>query len=234
LVLICSECDCGHRYCCDEHSKEGRRQKHANAQADYQREHHETWKTAHKDQQKNYRDREREQAARLACTAVGVGCAVPVVAADDPQATASSSSSAPGRVVVTGSLMPQVQQKETANPVTAITFEDLTENGFVTVANAVQRSSPATAAVQGVQLVDGFAPEHKRTEECEQVVTGVTDQSLEGPATQGKVSVQAHPAKDDTRERLIEARFRHKPMCCMFCDRVLASYAGVNTRIWSG
>lgn len=230
-ALICSECDRGHRYCCKEHSKEGRRQNRAKTQADYQRRHHETWKLAHKDQQKDYRDRERERAraaqSAALCAAAGVGCGVPalrpVVATDDWQ---SSSSSAPEKVVVTGSLIRKTQQKETANPVTVITSEVLTEKGFVTAADAVQRSYPATGAVQGGQ------PE--RMEECEQAVSSVTDQSLLSPATQTKVSVQAHPATDNTSERLIEACSRHKPMCCVVCDRVPEPFAGVHTWNWGG
>jgi hypothetical protein len=198
LVLICSKCDYGHRYCCEEHSKEGRRQKHAKAQADYQREHHDTWKVVHKDQQQKYRDRKRAGAP------------------NDPQTTASDSSNsaskpAPKKVVVTGCLIPQQIPMD-----------------------AAECSSPDTCADQGTEFLDDFTPESKRTEEREQAASRVTDQTLASPATQIKVSVQAHPATDDTSERPIEARYRHKPMCCMFCERVLASFAGVSTCIWSG
>jgi outer membrane receptor protein involved in Fe transport len=60
-------------------------------------------------------------------------------------------------VVVTGSLIPQTQ-KETANPVTVITAEDLQTKGFATVSEALQRSALATGAVQGPQFVNGFTP----------------------------------------------------------------------------
>jgi hypothetical protein len=128
-VLICSECDCGHRYCCEEHSKKGRREKHAQAQADYQRNNHEKWKDAHREQQKSYRDR-------------------------------------------------------------------------------------------------------KRAEQREQSASRVTDHSLEKPAIQSSLSVSAPtPAATDVSEPAIEALFRDRPMCCMFCGKVLAPDAGVH--VWS-
>jgi len=60
-------------------------------------------------------------------------------------------------IVVTGSLIPQTI-KETANPVTVITAEDLQTKGFASVADALQRSALATGAVQGPQFVQGFTP----------------------------------------------------------------------------
>jgi outer membrane receptor protein involved in Fe transport len=60
-------------------------------------------------------------------------------------------------IVVTGSLIPQTV-KETANPVTVITAEDLQLKGYATVADALQRSVLATGAVQGPQFVGGFTP----------------------------------------------------------------------------
>ena len=228
LVLICRECDRGHRYCSKEHSKEGRRQKHAKSQADHQHNNHDTWTVAHQGHQKNYRDREREreraEAARLAlCTAAGGDCAVPVArpvaVADAPQTTASSSirnpSTAPEKVVVTSYLITQAQQKETAGPVTVTA--DLTEKGFVRVAGAVQCLSLTTVGVQGPQLVDGVTPETQLTEERQQAGYRVTDHGLSGSQTQVKVSKQAYPATDNARERLAESRFRHKPICCVFC-----------------
>jgi hypothetical protein len=132
LVLICSECDCGHRYCSEEHSKEARRQKHAQAQANYQRKHHKEWRVAHREHQKSYRERERAEQRRRSAS-------------------------------------------------------------------------------------------------------GVTDQSLEKPATQINVSVHAPtPAATDANEPAVEARFRDKPMCCMFCRNVLAPFAGVHVWRWSG
>jgi len=61
LVLVCRKCDHGYRYCSEECSKEARRQKHARAQADYQRVHHEQWRVAHRAQQRCFRDRERRR-----------------------------------------------------------------------------------------------------------------------------------------------------------------------------
>ena len=60
-------------------------------------------------------------------------------------------------VVVTGSLIPQVE-KETAQPVATITQEDIQQKGFASVADALQHSSFATGAVQGPQTVNGFTP----------------------------------------------------------------------------
>lgn len=213
LVLICNKCDYGHRYCSKEHSKEGRRQKHAKAQADYQREHHATWKNAHRTDQKNYRDRESEraQAAQSAAVhaAADVGCAVPapqpVVAVDDLQ-SAASSSSAPEKNVAMGSLSRQMQSHETPNVVTVIRPEQITEKGSVTVARTVPT-------------------EHL----VEHVTSGVTDHTLERLKTPVKVSVQGLPATEDTGERPIEARFPHKPMCCKLCERVLEPTAGFHT-----
>jgi hypothetical protein len=132
MVLICSSCDFGHRYCCQEHSKEGRRRKHAKAQADYQQEHHEAWKSAHRDQQRKYRDCERER---------------------------------------------------------------------------------------------------KRAEAAQGVASRVTDHTLSGGPAKTKVDVI--PTTDTISERPIEVLFRDKPMCCMFCQRVLASFAGISTRRWT-
>jgi iron complex outermembrane recepter protein len=58
-------------------------------------------------------------------------------------------------VVITGSLIPQTE-KETANPVTVITAEDLQTKGFATVSEALQHSALATGSVQGPQYVGGF------------------------------------------------------------------------------
>jgi hypothetical protein len=231
LVLICSKCDYGHRYCSKEHSKQGRRQKHAVAQSNYQRDNHETWKAAHKGQQKSYRDRERERAQSGQNT---VPTLQPVVAADDPQATGPSSSTpgnpAPEKVVVTGPLIPQTQQNEKIDPVTVTTPADLTEKGSARAADAVPCSSPATGADHGTQLRVDLASEREQTQGRGQADSGVTDQTLASPAAPVKVLVQAHPATGDTSERLIEARFRHTPMCCMFCDTVLALFAGIH--VW--
>jgi hypothetical protein len=132
MVLICSKCDFGHRYCCKEHSKEGRRQKHANAQAHHQEEHHEAWKDAHRTAQKKYRDGERER---------------------------------------------------------------------------------------------------KQAQAAQRAASRVTDHTLLGRPE--PIKVHAIPATDTTSERPIETLFRDKPMCCMFCKRVLASFASISTRRWT-
>ncbi len=60
-------------------------------------------------------------------------------------------------VVVTGSLIPQVRN-ETAQPVTVITAEEIQAKGFSTIADALQRSSFATGAVQNPQESNTFTP----------------------------------------------------------------------------
>jgi hypothetical protein len=133
LLLIDRKCDSGHRYCSDTCRKEARREKHAQAQADYQRDHHEKWKIAHRNDQKNYRDRERA-----------------------------------------------------------------------------------------------------REEQLKRAASGVTDQGLVHPATKINIAVSAPTATEDPGERPTEARFQHLPMCCMFCGRLLAPFAGSSIQRWSG
>lgn len=58
-------------------------------------------------------------------------------------------------VVVTGSLIPQVRA-ETAQPLTVISAEDIQTKGFYNIADALQRSSFATGAVQGAEYNGGF------------------------------------------------------------------------------
>ena len=60
-------------------------------------------------------------------------------------------------VVVTGSLIPQ-ERAQTAQPVTVITAEDIQIKGFVSVADALQRSSFATGHVQNPQESNQFTP----------------------------------------------------------------------------
>ena len=60
-------------------------------------------------------------------------------------------------VVITGSLIPQAE-KETAQPITVITPADLQVKGFATVAEALQRSSFATGAIQNPQNTNLFTP----------------------------------------------------------------------------
>lgn len=60
-------------------------------------------------------------------------------------------------VVVTGSLIPQVQ-KETAQPLTVITFDDIQKKGFTSVADALQHTSFATGGIQNGQFSGGFTP----------------------------------------------------------------------------
>ena len=60
-------------------------------------------------------------------------------------------------VIVTGSLIPQIRA-ETAQPVTVITADDIQAKGFSNVAEALQRSSFATGAVQNPQISNQFTP----------------------------------------------------------------------------
>ncbi|MBS0580224.1 MAG: TonB-dependent receptor [Proteobacteria bacterium] len=60
-------------------------------------------------------------------------------------------------VVVTGSLIPQTE-KETSQPLTVITTDDIQKKGFASVAEALQHTSFATGSVQGPQFSVGFTP----------------------------------------------------------------------------
>ena len=60
-------------------------------------------------------------------------------------------------VVVTGSLIPQIQQ-ETASPVIAITAEDMQRQGFRNVYDVLRAQPLATGAVQDNQFSAGFTP----------------------------------------------------------------------------
>jgi iron complex outermembrane recepter protein len=102
-----------------------------------------------------------------AALALGAGLARPADAAaaaaattasvDTDTSTTNKKAEALQEVVVTGSLIPQLQQ-ETAQPITVITPEEIQQKGFSSVADALQHSSFATGAVQGPQFVNGFTP----------------------------------------------------------------------------
>jgi iron complex outermembrane receptor protein len=61
-------------------------------------------------------------------------------------------------VVITGSLIPQQIQKETAQPLTVITPDDIQKKGFTSVADALQHTSFATGGIQNSQSANGFTP----------------------------------------------------------------------------
>ncbi len=85
--------------------------------------------------------------ATLAGAAVAL-CAVAAGPARAADAAATATTEKLQEVVVTGSLIPQVE-KETAQPVATITAEDIQQKGFASVADALQHSSFATGAMQG-------------------------------------------------------------------------------------
>ena len=92
------------------------------------------------------------RCAALAALALGIGFAVQPSHAAAAAADTSTTSNKPKadeleEVVVTGSLIPQIRA-ETSQPVTVITAEDIQAKGFASVADAVQRSSFATGAIQ--------------------------------------------------------------------------------------
>ena len=69
---------------------------------------------------------------------------------------ASDEDSEIATVTVTGSLIPQRTDIETAAPITVISAEDLQVRGFTSVADAVQQASFSNGAVQGAQYSGGF------------------------------------------------------------------------------
>src|SRR4030095_125996 len=80
------------------------------------------------------------------------------VAAAQQDTTAGEAQVAPTEldmVVVTGSLIPQIQQ-ETASPVVAITAEDISRQGFQNVSEVLRAQPLATGAVQDNQFSGGF------------------------------------------------------------------------------
>ena len=102
------------------------------------------------------RFRSHALASSLASVALvlGGGLARPASAAD---AAAAAPTDKLEEVVVTGSLIPQTE-KETAQPLTVITPDDIQQKGFASVADALQHTSFATGSVQGPQSVNGFTP----------------------------------------------------------------------------
>jgi iron complex outermembrane recepter protein len=77
--------------------------------------------------------------------------------ADNPASSRTGSSEELTEIVITGSLIPQAS-KETAQPITVITSEDLRAKGFATVAEALQHTSFATGAIQNPQETNSFTP----------------------------------------------------------------------------
>jgi hypothetical protein len=234
MVLICSKCDRGHFYCCEEHSKAGRRRNHAETQARYkeknQKERPEEWREDRRESQQKHRDGKRKQKEATQsvalCVAASADCAVsapqPVTAIDDWQTTAGSSAEPENEEIAANSLLTQTQQKATNSPAPVITSGELTGKDFVRAADCVPCLSPAADAVQGAWPIDGLTPER------------VTDHSLEVSAAQIKVSAQAHPATDDTSGKPTGACFETKPSCCMCCGWVPEPSSGVHTWPRSG
>ena len=60
-------------------------------------------------------------------------------------------------VVVTGSLIPQATDDQSA-PMTVITGEQMVERGFASVAEALQQMTNANGSVEGPQFTNGFTP----------------------------------------------------------------------------
>ena len=62
-------------------------------------------------------------------------------------------------VTVTGSLIPQAKDRPmVSTPVLSLSAEDLQNNGFTTIADALQQSSISTGGVEGPQFNEGFTP----------------------------------------------------------------------------
>jgi iron complex outermembrane receptor protein len=80
----------------------------------------------------------------------GVACAASAAAPAADTATNTLE-----EVVVTGSLIPQTV-KETAQPLTVITPDDIQKKGFSSVADALQHASFATGSVQGANTTGAF------------------------------------------------------------------------------
>ncbi|HEY3730694.1 MAG TPA: hypothetical protein VGL28_05465, partial [Steroidobacteraceae bacterium] len=89
--------------------------------------------------------------------AVALGLSGIGVAASADQQNSADTAQQLETVVVTGSLIPQLQSEaQNFTPVTVITAEDLQQRGFSTVADALQHASFSTGAVQGPQYSGGF------------------------------------------------------------------------------
>src|SRR5689334_18871022 len=79
----------------------------------------------------------------------GVVLASPVLAADADDTELTT-------VTVTGSLIPQKTETETAAPLTTISAEDMQVRGFTSIADALQQSTFSNGSVQGAQYSGGF------------------------------------------------------------------------------
>lgn len=87
----------------------------------------------------------------VAALSLGLGYGLMASAADE-----TPDESEIATVTVTGSLIPQRTDVETAAPITVITATDLQVRGFTSVADAVQQASFSNGAVQGAQFSGGF------------------------------------------------------------------------------
>ena len=97
--------------------------------------------------------RSRLTAAMLA--AILMPAAASALAQDTEESSSQNSQTEAtnlGKVVVTGSLIPQTEL-ETFAPVTIITAEDIRARGFNTISDVLQKSTFATGAVQGAQTL---------------------------------------------------------------------------------
>ena len=95
---------------------------------------------------------------KLLAAAVCAALASPVTWAQDADTTEEKKSATDiDAVVVTGSLIPQVQI-ENANPVIQITAEDIDRQGFRNVYEVLRAQPLATGAVQDNQFSAGFTP----------------------------------------------------------------------------
>ncbi|MBV8784736.1 MAG: Plug domain-containing protein, partial [Gammaproteobacteria bacterium] len=101
---------------------------------------------------------ERAENRTVFALTFGTACALAAELAFAATAPATDADSSKlQEVVVTGSLIPQVE-KETSAPVTVISADDIETKGFANVAEALQHSNFATGSVQGPQFVNGFTP----------------------------------------------------------------------------
>ncbi len=96
-------------------------------------------------------------ATALLLAASGARAATPADTSSSSASDSSSSKEQLAEVVVTGSLIPQTE-KETAQPVTIITPDDIQKKGFASVAEALQHTSFATGSIQNSQTPNSFTP----------------------------------------------------------------------------
>lgn len=92
----------------------------------------------------------RNPSLAIAVICSGAVVAWPAHAADQAEDTEIST------VTVTGSLIPQKIDVETAAPLTVISADDMQVRGFTSIANALQESAFSTGSVQGAQYSGGF------------------------------------------------------------------------------